>query len=124
MLLRDETTLEGEHVRRFHTLTLTRASSAVFALSWTAIHPIDASSPLHGETPESLKKSQAQIVAALVGIEEATGQNVHSRHAWTAEHVLFDHRFQDILVTMPDGRRAVDYRHFHDVAPLAPLAAK
>jgi inward rectifier potassium channel len=117
VLLKDEKTLEGESVRRFHTLTLARESSAVFALSWTAIHPIDAASPLFGETTESLKAAGAQLVASLVGIEEATAQTVHTRYAWTADCILFDRRFRDILLTMPDGRRAIDYAHFHELDP-------
>ncbi|MGO9837478.1 MAG: ion channel [Polyangiaceae bacterium] len=120
VLVRDETTEEGEAVRRFHSLALARSSSAVFALSWTAIHPIDPSSPLYGETPESLMKSRADIVASLVGIEEATGQTVHVRHAWKGEDIRYDHRFADILVLLPDGRRALDYARFHDVEPVAP----
>jgi inward rectifier potassium channel len=119
VVLRDETTLEGEPIRRFHTLELTRASSAVFALSWTVIHPIVESSPLFGETTESMKKSELQLAAALVGIEEATGQTVHVRHAWTSDLILFDHRFQDILVKKPEGGRTLHYDNFHEVEPLA-----
>jgi inward rectifier potassium channel len=115
VLLRDETTLEGESIRRFHTLALTRSSTAVFALSWTAIHPIDEASPLFGVTRESLVAHGALLVASLVGLEEATGQTVHARHTWTAEQVLVDHRFKDIFTTRPDGRRTVDYALFHDV---------
>jgi len=115
VLLRDETTLEGESIRRFHTLALTRASTAVFALSWTAIHPIDEASPLFGVTRESLVAQGALLVASLVGLEEATGQTVHARHTWTAEQILVDHRFKDIFTTRPDGQRVVDYALFHDV---------
>jgi inward rectifier potassium channel len=118
VLVRDETTQEGEAVRRFHTLPLTRSSSVVFALSWTAVHPIDESSPMHGATPESLKKSRTDLVASLVGIEEATAQTVHARYAWRAEDILFGHRFRDILVRTPDGRQALDYARFHDVEKL------
>ncbi len=118
VLVRDETTPEGESVRRFHTLTLARSSSAVFALSWTAIHPIDASSPLYGQTRESLRSSRADLVASLIGLEEATAQTVHARHTWKAEDILFDHRFRDVLVQTPDGRPALDYARFHDVEPV------
>jgi inward rectifier potassium channel len=118
VLLREETTLEGETIRRFHAMPLTRSSTAVFALSWTAIHPIDASSPLYGETTESLARTGALVVASLLGLEEATGQTVHSRHTWSADQVLFDHRFKDIFSTNAQGRRIVDYALFHDVEPL------
>jgi inward rectifier potassium channel len=119
VLVRDEKTLEGEEVRRFHTLPLARSSSAVFALSWTAIHPINEASPLFGETAASLERSRADLVASLVGIEEVTAQTVHARYAWKAAAILFDHRFVDILVRTPDGRRALDYTRFHDVVRIA-----
>jgi inward rectifier potassium channel len=119
VVLRDETTLEGEPIRRFHTLHLTRGASAVFALSWTVVHPIDESSPLFGQTPESMKKCDLLLAAALVGIEEASAQTVHVRHAWTADDILFDHRFQDILRKTPEGGRALHYENFHDVEPVA-----
>jgi len=119
VILRDEVTAEGESMRRFHTLQLTRGSSAVFALSWTVVHPIDESSPLFGETTESLKKNDVWLVAALVGTEEASGQMVHVRHSWTADFILFEHRFHDILTRSPGGGRAIHYEKFHDVEPLA-----
>jgi inward rectifier potassium channel len=119
VLLRDEKTLEGEDVRRFHTLTLSRSSSTVFALSWTAIHPIDEASPLFGQTRASLEASRADLIASLVGLEDATGQTVHARHTWRASAILFGHRFVDILVHTPEGHRAIDYRRFHDVERVA-----
>ena len=119
VLLRDETTTEGEPIRRFHTLHLTRGASAVFALSWTVVHPIDESSPLFGQTPESLKASDSQLLAALVGVEEATGQMVHVRYSWTADLILYDHRFRDILTRTPSGGRALHYERFHEVEPVA-----
>jgi inward rectifier potassium channel len=115
VLVRDETTVEGEAIRRFHTLPLSRSSSAVFALSWTVIHAIDESSPLHGETSESLGKARTDIVASLIGIEEATGQTVHARHSWKGQEIRFQHRFVDILVRTPQGQPALDYTRFHDV---------
>jgi inward rectifier potassium channel len=118
VLLRDETTMEGESIRRFHTLALTRSSTAVFALSWTAIHPIDAESALSGETRESLIANGALLVASVMGLEEATGQTVHARHTWSAEDILVDYRFKDIFATRPDGTRTVDYALFHDVEPI------
>jgi inward rectifier potassium channel len=122
-LVRDERTIEGEAVRRIHTLALTRASTAVFAFSWTAVHPLDASSPLFGATPESLAAENADLVASLVGIEEATGQTVHARHTWSAADIRYNHRFVDILVVLEDGRRAIDYTRFHDVEAVADPAA-
>jgi len=123
-LVREEKTVEGEHLRRIHTLALTRSTTSVFAFSWTAVHPIDETSPLHGQTAETLAASNADLVASLLGIEEATGQTVHSRYTWSASDIHFGHRFVDILAWLPDGRRAVDYTRFHDVEPVGEPAQK
>src|SRR6185312_12092558 len=42
------TTREGVSMRRFQELKLLRENNPLFALSWTVLHPIDASSPLYG----------------------------------------------------------------------------
>ncbi len=54
----------------------------------------------------------------MTGLDETLSQSVHARHAWTPDQILWGHRFVDVLVDLPeDGRRAIDYRRFHDVEP-------
>jgi len=50
--------IDGESMRRFHDLTLVRATATFFALSWTAVHPIDAASPLYGCTRDELEREE------------------------------------------------------------------
>jgi inward rectifier potassium channel len=119
VLVRDEVTRDGESVRRFYPVPLLRSSTAVFALSWTAVHTIDESSPLYGATPESLAAGLSDLVASLVGIDEVTAQAVHARYSWRHDDILFDHRFVDVFVRTPDGGRALDYSRFHDVERVA-----
>jgi inward rectifier potassium channel len=115
VLLRTERTPEGEEVRRVHDLRLRRSQSAFFAFTWMIVHPITPDSPLHGETAESLRAKDVDLVASMTGLDETLSQSVHARHAWTPEQILWDHHFVDVLVSLPDGRRAIDYRRFHDV---------
>jgi inward rectifier potassium channel len=117
VLLRTERTPEGEEVRRVHDLRLRRGHSAFFALTWLVVHPITPDSPLFGETPQSLREKDVDLVASVTGLDDTLAQTVHARHAWTPGEILWGHRFADVLVTLPDGRRAVDYRKFHDVVP-------
>jgi inward rectifier potassium channel len=117
VLLRNERTPEGEEVRRVHDLRLRRSQSAFFAFTWLVVHPITPESPLHGETAESLRAKDIDLVASVTGLDETLGQTVHARHAWTPDQVLFGHHFADVLVPVADGRRAIDYRRFHDVEP-------
>jgi inward rectifier potassium channel len=117
VLLRTERTPEGEQVRAAHDLKLRRSHSAFFAFTWLVVHPITPDSPLHGETEESLRAKDVDLVASMTGLDETFSQSVHARHAWTPDQILWRHRFVDVLVDLPDGRRAIDYRRFHDVEP-------
>jgi inward rectifier potassium channel len=117
VLLRTERTPEGEEVRRVHDLRLRRSQSAFFAFTWLVVHPITPESPLFGETAESLARKDVDLVASMTGLDETLSQSVHARHAWATDRIRWGHRFVDVLVTLPDGRRAIDYRKFHDVEP-------
>jgi inward rectifier potassium channel len=114
VLTRNETTREAEPVRRFYDLELQRSQNPTFALSWTAIHPLTPASALYGRTPEALVTQSVSIIASLVGIDETSGQTVHARHTYVADDLRWGMRFRDILSTLPDGRRQVDYTLFHD----------
>ena len=116
VLVRNETTAEGEPMRRFHDLEMSRRQTALFALSWTAIHPITPTSPLHGATRESLAAAEAEIVVSLLGLDEQFSQTVHARHRYAAADIVWNARLADILFR--DGRREIDYTRFHDVVPL------
>src|SRR5437867_11613586 len=59
VLARNETTAEGVEMRRFYDLDLTRRQSALFTLSWTAIHPLTEASPLRGLTTSALEAAEA-----------------------------------------------------------------
>jgi inward rectifier potassium channel len=120
VLATTETTAEGEVIRRLRDLEMLRSQHALFALSWTAIHPITERSPLHGATPTSLAAAETEIIVSLTGLDETFSQTVHARHSYVPEEIMWNARFVDILSRLPDGRRLVDYTHFHDVVPAEP----
>jgi len=86
-----------ERARQFYPLTLERSRVALFPLSWTIVHPIDDTSPLRSETPESLLASQAEVFVLLTGIEETFSQAVHARSSYTAEEILWGMRFANVF---------------------------
>jgi len=117
VLLRTERTPEGEEVRRVHDLRLRRSQSAFFAFTWLVVHPITPDSPLFGETSATMQEKDLDLVASMTGLDETLSQAVHARHAWTPDQILWNHHFADVVAVLPDGRRAIDYRKFHEVAP-------
>jgi inward rectifier potassium channel len=117
-LLRTEWTQEGDVIRRFYDLQLSRYRSPVFALTFSVMHPIDESSPLYGATPEILAEMEAELVVTFTGIDETASQSVHARTSYLDTEILFDRRFKDIFGITADGRRAIDFRHFHETEPI------
>ncbi|MBD2449799.1 ATP-sensitive inward rectifier potassium channel 10 [Nostoc sp. FACHB-152] len=117
-LMRDEITAEGQFMRRISDLKLVRQQTPGFALSWSVMHIIDESSPLYGMTPESLNQTNSLLMISLTGIDETVSQVVHARHSYSANDILWNNRFVDILHHAGNGHRYIDYKHFHDVVPL------
>ena len=123
VLIRTETTAEGEPFRRLHDLELTRSHHAVFALSWLVIHPLNLRSPLRGATPESLGADQSSIVVSITGFDDTFSQTVHARHVYHVDEIRWGARFADILQPAADGRWIMDYARFDDIIE-APKAAR
>ncbi|HJZ87570.1 MAG TPA: ion channel [Polyangia bacterium] len=118
-MLRDETTPEGEAIRRFHDLHLQRSSAAFFAITWTAVHRIEEHSPLYGQTAESLAASKTQVIVSLLGVDETLSQTVHARYNYDHSDLRWGARFVDILSRSSEGRLTVNYGRFHDCEPAA-----
>ncbi len=118
VLVRNETTAEGEFVRRFYDLELARNQNAIFFLSWTAIHPITEKSPLYGATEASLRAEEAEIVISMIGLDETFSQTVHARYSYQADDIVWNAHFADILHRLPNRRWMIDYTRFHDVVEL------
>ncbi|MEH1929952.1 MAG: ion channel [Nostoc sp.] len=117
-LMRDEVTLEGQFIRRFHDLKLLTNQTPSFTLSWSVMHVIDEFSPLYGMTPESLTQTNTILIVSLSGLDETVSQVVHARHTYGANEILWNNQFADIFHHTPDGDRYIDYNRFHDVFPL------
>lgn len=115
---RNELTPDGERMRRFHDLALQRDRNVIFVLTWTAIHEIDAKSPLYGLSIEDMKTQGIQLVCSLIGIDETFSQQVHARNSYLPDDFVENMRFADIIGNNPDGSRYVDYARFHELVPM------
>jgi len=119
-LVRREVSSEGFKIRRILDLALVRDHNPLFALGWTLMHVIDETSPLAGETEESLKEGQGLLILTLTGIDETTGQDMTARTVYPADSLRWNHAFRDILGTDEDGYDLIDYAQFDEVVPLPP----
>ena len=117
-MLRDEVTPEGFRIRRIVDLPLVRSQHPVFALSWTIMHIIDETSPLAGESEQSLEAGAATFMLTLGGTDETTGQYLMARAEYASRSIRWNQAFLDILESSDDGTLHIDYGKFHEVEPL------
>jgi inward rectifier potassium channel len=119
-LMRREWTPEGYWLWRITDLALLRDRHPMFLLTWNIMHIIDETSPLHGETAESLAACNASLMIYVAGADETTTQRMEARYTWSHEDIRWQHRFVDLLYDDEEGVRHIDYTHFHDVIELEP----
>ncbi|GAC1454741.1 MAG: ion channel [Steroidobacteraceae bacterium] len=118
-LLYDDTTVEGMSMRRIVELPLVRSQHPMFSLGWTIMHVIDDTSPLRGETAQSLREKDASIILSVSGTDDTTGQVLSARTEYTSGDIHWNAAFPDLLEEAADGTLNVDYRRFDQVVPLA-----
>jgi len=122
VLLRTEHTSEGVVYYRMHDLTLARDRSPALARSWTVLHRIDESSPLFGANPETLARDEVEFLLTVVGIDEASAQNVSARHTYEHSRVRWGARHADMLSERADGGLRLDMGQFNRLVPTKPTA--
>jgi inward rectifier potassium channel len=119
-LVYDWVSSEGYQLRRILDLALVRNEQPVFVLGWSLMHVIDASSPLAGQTTESLEAVRAVFSLTLSGTDQTTGQVLVSRHEYRSHEIRWNHTFVDVLTTGEGGTAIYDYRRFHETEKLGP----
>jgi inward rectifier potassium channel len=107
-LMRTERDAQGQTLHRLRDLTLTRELSPLSAGGLTMIHSMDASSPLHGATPGSLRASGAELLATVVGIDGPTGQLVQVGKRYAPHQILFGRRFMGRVAEVPGPGMRLD----------------
>jgi len=117
---RTEKTTEGETFYRTLDLKLQRDHLLSLSRAWVAMHTIEASSPLFGETPESAAEKEIELQILVVGLDDISMQTVHAGHRYFAHQLLWGRRFVDIVSEAPDGDIVLDLRKFHDTEPTSP----
>jgi inward rectifier potassium channel len=117
-MIRDEVTREGLQLRRITDLKLVREHHPAFFVGWTIMHVIDDSSPLSGQTEESLRLSGASFVLSLSGTDETTGHTLMARGEYPGGAILWYKAFRDVLDVTEEGVVLFDYTQFHEVEDL------
>ncbi|MEB3350216.1 MAG: ion channel [Cyanobacteriota bacterium] len=118
----DEFSLEGHRLRRLRPLVLERDRGMAFLLVWTAMHRLEASSPLHGIGREELARLHAEVVVAFSGVDQTIERPVHAQAHWPLQRLRFGFCFADMIDDPPrDARDAapphIDWSAFDRIRP-------
>ncbi|MBN3792179.1 ion channel [Burkholderia sp. Ac-20353] len=116
-LMRVEGTPEGYTLRKIHDLPLVRSEHPIFLLGWNLMHVIDESSPLAGETAESLAARDALLMITIEGSDETTAQVMQARHSWEHGEIRWFQRYVDLMYE-EGGITHIDYTRFHEIVPV------
>jgi len=68
--------------RKYDVLDLEVPAVHFLPLTWTVVHRIDDSSPLHGKTAEDLARLQAEVLVLIKGFDDRFQQIVHARYSY------------------------------------------
>ena len=114
-MMRDDILPDGQIMRRYYDLALVRSKVPIMQLSWSVMHLIDETSPLYGETSESMDEKNVEVIVSMIGLDESLSSEIHTRYSYTAEDIHFDRSFEGILHRRPDNTLEVHYDRIHDL---------
>jgi len=93
----------GKLTRRFVPLKLERDKVYFLPLTWTIVHPLDESSPLHGKTAEDLERLQAEFVILIKAFDDTFSQTVHARYSYRYDELRWQAKFHPAFEINADG---------------------
>jgi len=115
---------DGSGNREFLNLKLERERVVFFPLTWTIVHPIDAESPLYGQSQEELIESGSEFLVLLTAIDDTFFQTVHARSSYKAEEVVCGARFANVFnPPTRGGVLSVDISHLDQIEKILPPAS-
>jgi inward rectifier potassium channel len=102
-------------LREFIRLKLERDHVVFFPLTWTVVHPIDASSPLFGKSNKDLLECDTELLILLNGFDETFSQTVHTRTSYKTGEIVWGAQFRSVFNPQrADGSVSVDIRKLHE----------
>jgi len=116
-VLLSETSTEGKLFRRAQELRLERSHMPVFPLSWTLMHVLDESSPLHGYDRARAIAKEARIFVTLEARDPTLATTVQEIRGYAPEDLRFGTRYADAVTAADDGVLVMDLNRIGALEP-------
>lgn len=104
---------ENSPLRDFYNLELERKTVRFFPSIWTIVHPINASSPLHGFSKEDFYEKDVEFISALKAYDESSGQMVYSRSSYKPSEIVWGEKFV-YAAKQQNGKTYMDVSRIND----------
>ena len=108
---------QGVVVRRVYELHLTRSRLPMFSLTWTLMHRIDASSPLHQYDAARLIEHDAHLVVAVEARDVTVAAQVVDVRGYQPAQILFGTRYAAAISLNAEGCPVADLSALSRVEP-------
>jgi inward rectifier potassium channel len=107
----------GQQKRKYARLELERPTVYFLPLTWTIVHPIIDSSPLHGLTREKLAERSAELLVLITGFDDSFNQVVNARTSFRWDEIAWGARFVPAFHADNRGELVLDLDKIDDTAP-------
>jgi inward rectifier potassium channel len=107
----------GQQKRKYARLELERPTVYFLPLTWTIVHPISDSSPLHGLTREKLAERSAELLVLITGFDDSFNQVVNARTSFRWDEIAWGVRFVPAFHADDRGELILDLDKIDDTAP-------
>ncbi len=108
---------KGQAFRRVYDLRLQRADIQIFVLTWTLMHTIDESSPLHGYDADRLASEDARLFLSIDARDQSLGAQIQDVQSYGPADFLFGQRFADTITQDEAGHTTVDLTRLDVIEP-------
>jgi inward rectifier potassium channel len=108
---------DGPHGHHFRPvdLKLTRADLPFFPSTWTLMHELDSSSPLHGLTRGAAWGEDLRMMLSITARDPSLGAQVYAAHAYRGSEVALGARYEDAVTWDGADRSVADMRKISEI---------
>ncbi len=108
---------DGRPFRRAVDLKLVRADLPFLPLTWSVMHELDSTSPLHGLDAQSPAVPGLRIMLSIAARDPALGAQVHAAQSYRGTDIAFDMRYADAVTWDGDDTSVADMRKIGAIEP-------
>jgi inward rectifier potassium channel len=108
---------DGNLFRRAVDLRLSRSDLPFLPLTWTVMHEVDSSSPLHGLTAHSPMLDSLRIMLSISARDPALGAQVHAAQGYRGADIAFGMRYADAVTWDGVDTSVADMRKISAIEP-------